>query len=352
MPADLIVAEGQHALVVNEPDAKRAMALMDRQDLEQAMAEIRGEVLEQFVYVVKGGKKQLSYAGIKEAARLYRNVHFGATATPLPDGSWLITSYAHNLADNTRVDYPLPYPAFDPSNVEESIAYRANLSKSIRNALAAVLPVTYLNTMITRWMEQRGGSGRPQGGTGQGSNVRSLPARQQQATPAQLDELRAEVSRKLASDPKAREILPKGPEHMNEAELVKTNAWLDRRAAAAEREQAEAAAQAQEAAEIGEAIDPKSPALLERAITDARALVADITANAAKGRPHAGDFDRMRDALVVLQHTDPQPADQDYDKIPAPELLPYLKARLAGYEQEAIEGTVETGEEGDDARPF
>jgi hypothetical protein len=353
MPADLIVAEGQHALVVNEPDAKRAMALMDRQDLEQAMAEIRGEVLEQFVYVVKGGKKQLSYAGIKEAARLYRNVHFGATATPLPDGSWLITSYAHNLADNTRVDYPLPYPAFDPSNVEESIAYRANLSKSIRNALAAVLPVTYLNTMITRWMEQRGGSGRPQGGTGQGSNVRSLPARQQQATAAQLDELRAEVSRKLANDPKAREILPKGPEHMNEAELVKTNAWLDRRAAAAEHEQAEAAAQAQQAAEIGEAIDPKSPALLERAIADARALVADITANAAKGRPGAGDYDRMRAALIDIQGLDGWEGDKDPNTIAKDEILPYLKARLAGYEEEAALGTMESTEgDGDEQHPF
>jgi hypothetical protein len=157
--------------------------------------------------------------------------------------------------------------------------------------------------------------------------------------------------------------------HTNRPDLVqrverKYGAWrawnLDRCRQALEWFHAERGAEEERSAQqpaaqqdIGEAIDPKSPALLERAIADARALVADITANAAKGRPHAGDFDRMRDALVVLQHTDPQPADQDYDKIPAPELLPYLKARLAGYEEEAIEGTVETAEEADDAhRPF
>lgn len=151
-----LVPVGEHGLMVPDVGEKQAIVLMDRTDLDQAMAELRGEVVAQFVYVAKG-KKQLSYAGIKEAARLYRNVHFGATATPLPDGGWMITSYAHNLADNTRVDYPMPYPPFDPADPAQSIEFRATLSKSLRNALAAVLPIAYLNSMIARWMDQQGG---------------------------------------------------------------------------------------------------------------------------------------------------------------------------------------------------
>jgi len=157
--SSVVGTSGAHELVITDPDRERSLVLMDRLDLEQAMAELRGECVSKFVYMAQG-KRQLSYAGIKEAARLYRNVHFGATATPLPDGSWMITSYAHNMADNTRVDYPMPYPAFDPSKPQEAIAFRATLSKSLRNALAAVLPITYLEAMIGRWIEQQGaGSG-------------------------------------------------------------------------------------------------------------------------------------------------------------------------------------------------
>lgn len=155
--AEQTVIEGtSRELVISEPDEQKAIVLMDRMDLEQALAELRGDVVSKFVYVAKG-KRQLSYAGVKEAARLYRNVHFGATATPLADGSWMITSYAHNLADNTRVDYPMPYPSFNAADAQEAISFRANLSKSLRNALAAVLPISYLETMILRWVDQTTG---------------------------------------------------------------------------------------------------------------------------------------------------------------------------------------------------
>jgi hypothetical protein len=119
------------------------------------------------------------------------------------------------------------------------------------------------------------------------------------------------------------------------------------------REEQEAAqqAQAQQAAEIGEAIDPKSPALLERAIADARALVAEVAAR--KGKPSEADVERMRAALIVIQQTDGWEGDKDPDAIPKDELLGYFRARLAGYEQEAVEGTVESTEgDGDEQHPF
>lgn len=168
-----VIEQGKHGVLINEQNEQQAIALMDRLDLEQAMSELRGEVIERFVYTVPGGwdkknncalppKKQLSYAGVKEAARLYKNVHFGATAQQMPDGCWVLTPFAHNLADNLSCSLPLPYPAWNLGDVKESIAYRATLSKSVRMALAAVLPITYIETMISRWSEQQGGS-QPQG---------------------------------------------------------------------------------------------------------------------------------------------------------------------------------------------
>jgi hypothetical protein len=230
---ETIVAGGAHELVITEPDKERSIILMDRLDLEQAMAELRGEVVSKFVYMAQG-KRQLSYAGIKEAARLYRNVHFGACATPLPDGSWMITSYAHNMADNTRVDYPMPYPAFDPSKPQEAIAFRATLSKSLRNALAAVLPITYLEAMIGRWIEQQGG-GQPAGRAAQQTATpRNVTPLRQGATvadvaPSTREQLRAAISPLLAEDPDAAGQMPKDLDDCIDVELQKTLAWLQRR---------------------------------------------------------------------------------------------------------------------------
>jgi hypothetical protein len=176
--------------------------------------------------------------------------------------------------------------------------------------------------------------------------------------PAPADEL-ARLREEIATWHEHRPLLvgsveaKKGPWQDWDLEISrKALEWFHAQRKAEEQEAAQQA-QARQAAEIGEAIDPKSPALLERAIADARALVADITANAAKGRPGAGDYDRMRAALIDIQGLDGWEGDKDPNTIAKDEILPYLKARLAGYEEEAIEGTAMTAEEGADAhRPF
>lgn len=179
-----------HALTIRADDEGQAILMMDRYDLEQALAELKGDVIEQFVYIVPGrsytnragrkvvipDKRQLSYAGIKEAARLYKNVAFGANATPVGDGSWMITSWAHNIADNVRVEYPYPYPAFNPADEKQSIDFRATVSKAMRNALAAVLPIAYLTAMIQRWGTVHAGQGGNSGGNSGGNGQEALPA--------------------------------------------------------------------------------------------------------------------------------------------------------------------------------
>ena len=254
---EAVVTSGTHELMIREPDKERAIALMDRLDLEQAMAELRGDVVARFVYTVPGGwdkknnctlpdKRQLSYAGVREAARLYKNVHFGATAQQQPDGSWLITPFAHNLADNLSCSLPLPYPAFNPASVNESIAYRAALSKAIRMPLAAVLPITYIEAMISRWTEQAGTPAQPR----QPRNVtpmrhnRPAPAQAQVApgspqgatvadiAPPTREALMAAIAALLHDDPDAAGKLEKELSDHSEEELRKLLVWLQRRKAA------------------------------------------------------------------------------------------------------------------------
>jgi hypothetical protein len=245
---ETIVAGGAHELMIREPDKERALALMDRLDLEQAMAELRGDVVARFVYTVPGGwdkknncklpdKRQLSYAGVREAARLYKNVHFGATAQQQPDGSWLITPFAHNLADNLSCSLPLPYPAFNPASVNESIAYRAALSKAIRMPLAAVLPITYIEAMISRWTEQvqQPGPGQPRNVTPLRQNQQAAPASPathataEDIAPSTREQLMAAISPLLRDDPDAASKLTKELDDHSDDELRKLLAWLQRR---------------------------------------------------------------------------------------------------------------------------
>lgn len=173
LPTVQDVPRGRALVIPGADDDQQAVLLLDTLDMEQAMAEIRGDVLETFVYVVKGrtytnkrgeavvipDKQQLSYAGVKEAARLYKNVRFGARVDMMPDGSWMITAWAHNLRDNLMVEYPWPYPAFDSSKSDQSIEFRATVGKAMRNALANSLPVAYVNKMVQLWLEQQGKGG-------------------------------------------------------------------------------------------------------------------------------------------------------------------------------------------------
>lgn len=220
---------GSRELIIDERDEAKSIVMMDRLDLEQAMAELRNEVVAKFVYMAQG-KRQLSYAGVKEAARLYKNIHFGATAQQMPDGSWVLSPFAHNLADNLSCTLPLPYPSFNPGNIQESIAFRANLSKSVRMALAAVLPITYIEAMISRWSEQQGGQRQP---VEQARNVTPRQLRPEPQTQTQTleqnEQLRARVEAALDGDPEAAAKLPKKVAEMTPAELQKTADWLQRR---------------------------------------------------------------------------------------------------------------------------
>jgi hypothetical protein len=61
----------------------------------------------------------------------------------------------------------------------------------------------------------------------------------------------------------------------------------------------------------------------------------------------------MRAALIDIQGLDGWEGDKDPNTIAKDEILPYLKARLAGYEEEAALGTMESTEgDGDEQHPF
>lgn len=350
-----IIEHGQHAVQITEPDERKQIALMDRMDLQQAMAELQGDVIQTFVYIAKG-KRQLSYAGIKEAARLYKNVDFGATATPLADGAWMITSYAHNMADNLRCSLPMPYPAFNPANPGESIEYRANLSKSVRNALAAVLPVAWLNQMINTWLEQQQGGRQVQQAPRRETAAQSAPERQvihERVTPTNdpgMAALRTELAEWFERYPDAKARAEEAVRAANAGGGLSDVAV--RKAVTALRQRAaDEEAQRQDAAQEAAVTDISAEERLAGALEVARATVT--TLRGKRGGPNAGDYEGIRVLLREIQACAPLPDDVDPKAIPPRELLNALRARVLVAESDKTPDEARQAiQEADDNIPF
>jgi hypothetical protein len=145
--------------------------------------------------------------------------------------------------------------------------------------------------------------------------------------------LRAAVTRLAAQDAEGRAKLPKTIASMTYEELEKTRAWLTLRA---DRAKAPTPAAPRHVVinDDGDVVDPKGAHIVEKAVAEARTLIAAIDASGAgkgTGRPHAGDYNRMRNLLLVLQNADPWQGDADTETLPPAELLPYMRARVSGY---------------------
>lgn len=340
-----MIEQGRYALQIDEPDERKASLLMDRLDLDQAMAELRGEIVEQFVYIVPGRgqrppKQQLSYIGVKEAARLYKNVECGAKAAQQPDGTWLITAWARNLADNFGIEeYPSVYPAFNPRDKNEQLEFRGHVSKALRNALMVVLPVTYLNKMIERWLQQQRGGAL---GGGVGVAAGGSPAAPRLAAP--VDPEMAALREELAGwyerypDRKAQiaaYLREKGAGRLGD-EGVRTEVGKMRQRAADEQ------AAVDDAMAAGQ--DDREQRLAG-AVAIARRSVERLRGR--KGGLHAGDYDGLRVLLKEIRTCDPRDDDPDPAALPPRELLPALERRLALYAPAPEVEEEETAREGE-----
>lgn len=122
---------------------------MERRDEQQVLAEMRGEILEEFVYQIEvNGRKvtNLSYAGVKEAIRRRGRVENLEVRTEETD---------EEIRAIVRVrDHENCIDVVGASTAEKGkpFAYTLAVNKAERNAFAKLIPAKWIAVLIQEWL--------------------------------------------------------------------------------------------------------------------------------------------------------------------------------------------------------
>jgi len=156
-------------------------AEFEKRDEQQILAEIQGQVIEEMVYSFNSRGRTitgLSWVGIKEIARRYGKVDVDLVEIRDTPEAWIAVVKARDREKGTGIlgvstqpkimetrDGPQPDP----------FALQKATSKAQRNAIRALIPETFIKTVIQEWLaQQRGGPRRPR---------RAVPKPQEQRPP-------------------------------------------------------------------------------------------------------------------------------------------------------------------------
>lgn len=144
----------------------KAFELMDAEDEKQIVdAKLFDETINSLVYDLKG-KKVLTFTGVMEAARRYKNVDCGTSRieTIKDDKGRIITyrayGYAINHRDKLRMELAVEQPVKAPIGargaiVKDSFALQKAQSKAIRNCIVKIIPANHFQAMIKLYLENK-----------------------------------------------------------------------------------------------------------------------------------------------------------------------------------------------------
>lgn len=150
--------------------------LIESNDEEAMIREMDGAVIQACVYRNNQGEAVLSYAGIKEVARNYKNIHLSvlqAECVMIKDwdddlGSlvdvpcWVAKCSANNLKDNIRDESVIFQPVLvkrknkdgkPAGHYVNQFAAQMAISKAKRNAIKSVVPTAYIEKMVQGFLE-------------------------------------------------------------------------------------------------------------------------------------------------------------------------------------------------------
>jgi hypothetical protein len=135
----------------------QAFQEMEHRDEDQILAEIRGELVEEFVYSIQLQGKQvtnLSYAGVKEAVRRRGFLEILEVRTEETDKEIRALVRMRDLEN--RID------VLGASSAEKDkpFAYVLAVNKAERNAFSKLIPAKWYATLIQDWLQRH----RPQQG--------------------------------------------------------------------------------------------------------------------------------------------------------------------------------------------
>jgi len=134
----------------------------ERRDEEQILAEIQGRVIEEMVYSFRSGGRTvtgLSWVGVKEIARRYGQVDVDLVEIRDTPEAWVAVVKARDrergtgilgVSTQAKVMDTREGPRPDPFALQKA------MSKAQRNAIRALIPETFIKTVVQEWLEMQG----------------------------------------------------------------------------------------------------------------------------------------------------------------------------------------------------
>jgi len=137
-------------------------SIMERRDEDQILAEMKGNVIQQFVYSFKQGGREitgLSYSGVKQIALEMGNIHCSEPVISELNGSFVCKVKAVDVAKNLEMWGVSSQPKQMKTrwgNQSDDFAVQKAVSKAERNALRKLMPERLIVEMIKEWKTKNG----------------------------------------------------------------------------------------------------------------------------------------------------------------------------------------------------
>lgn len=145
--------------IIDTETTEETAHLVEREDEKAILQEeMTGELLQALVYIGKDNKPVLSYAGVKEGARRFKNIKYGVSRVEETPDYFIAYGYAINLADNVSIEVPKRQPKVktlkNGEKITDEFAFEVACAKAIRNAIKGVIPIQYFQALVQKFLEQ------------------------------------------------------------------------------------------------------------------------------------------------------------------------------------------------------
>jgi len=137
--------------------------IMERKDEDQILTEMKGNVMQEFVYSFKQNNRDitgLSYAGVKQIALEMGNIHVNEPQLSEMNGSYICKVKAVDVARNLEmwgVSCQAKQMKTRYGNQTDDFAVQKAVSKAERNALRKLMPEKLIVEMIKEWKQKNNG---------------------------------------------------------------------------------------------------------------------------------------------------------------------------------------------------
>jgi len=143
-------------LVRSVDEDKSPFSIMEKRDEAQILAEIRGEVIEEYFYKVKD-KTAISWIGVKELARQYGRLDTELIEMRETEDSWIVVIKAKDIEKGSGMLGTSVQSKIDQYNGEpDEFCLQKAFSKAQRNALKSLLPESLFAAALDEWQSEKG----------------------------------------------------------------------------------------------------------------------------------------------------------------------------------------------------